>query len=444
MNTEGWDIVEQAAELARRGEEFALATVVWRQAPSSGQMGSRAIITREGQLYGFIGGACAEPVVLREAMRVIESREPRLLFLGTADVPQARPARGDVLRPDVVPERGRHADLRRTRRTRPRPGRRGRLPDDPHAGRAGRHPRLEEPRHRRRRLLRRRRHRALDRGDRLAGPRRRGRRTARGRPRPRRSSAWSPRTSAASPLLAYLAERGVPQHLLDRVRTPVGLDLGRTSHQEIAVAVLAELVQRRAAGEFSGHASARRPRSAAAVEVLDPVCGMTVTADDAHFPVEHGGTTYYFCCVRLLGVVRGRPGALPERCGGLRMLIKNQFDVAEPLDKVWEFFGERPAGRGLPARRRAHRGPRRRDLRRHRRRPDGPGQAAVRRQGQDPRARRRRQADGHRRGRRRPEGPRPGGDDDHRTADVGRLAAPRSTSTRTSSSPARPRSTAAA
>ena len=31
MSTEGWDIVERAAELARRGEEFALATVVWRQ-----------------------------------------------------------------------------------------------------------------------------------------------------------------------------------------------------------------------------------------------------------------------------------------------------------------------------------------------------------------------------------------------------------------------------
>src|SRR6478672_13755185 len=90
MNTEGWDIVEQAAELARRGEEFALATVVWRQAPSSGQIGARAIITREGQLYGFIGGACAEPVVLREAVRVIRKRAPRLLFLGTADVPQSQ------------------------------------------------------------------------------------------------------------------------------------------------------------------------------------------------------------------------------------------------------------------------------------------------------------------------------------------------------------------
>ncbi len=42
-----------------------------------------------------------------------------------------------------------------------------------------------------------------------------------------------------------------------------------------------------------------QPRAAApaATEVLDPVCGMTVTADDAHFPVEHAGTTYWFCRV---------------------------------------------------------------------------------------------------------------------------------------------------
>ena len=99
MGNESWDIVEQAAELARRGEEFALATVVWRQGPSSGQTGSRAIITRTGQLYGFIGGACAEPVVLREAVRVIESREPRLLFLGTTDVPQAQLPDGMVYIP---------------------------------------------------------------------------------------------------------------------------------------------------------------------------------------------------------------------------------------------------------------------------------------------------------------------------------------------------------
>jgi YHS domain-containing protein len=58
--------------------------------------------------------------------------------------------------------------------------------------------------------------------------------------------------------------------------------------------VLAELVQRRAAGEFTLATPAAAP---AATEVLDPVCGMTVTADDAHFPVEHAGTTYWFCRV---------------------------------------------------------------------------------------------------------------------------------------------------
>ena len=67
-------------------------------------------------------------------------------------------------------------------------------------------------------------------------------------------------------LLGTLADRGVPQNLLDRVRVPVGLDLGHTSHREIAVAILAELVQRRAAGELvpdppAGHAPPlRSPR----------------------------------------------------------------------------------------------------------------------------------------------------------------------------------------
>src|SRR6185436_12320752 len=85
MGDESWEVLERARELAARGEEFALATIVWRQAPSSGQIGARALITADGQVHGFIGGACAEPVVIREAQRVIRSREARLLFLGTSD-----------------------------------------------------------------------------------------------------------------------------------------------------------------------------------------------------------------------------------------------------------------------------------------------------------------------------------------------------------------------
>src|ERR1700749_2787854 len=75
-------VLEQASELTRAGEPFALATVVWRQGPSSSQQGSRAIITAAGELRGWIGGACAEPAVLREAREGISSGVPRLLLLG--------------------------------------------------------------------------------------------------------------------------------------------------------------------------------------------------------------------------------------------------------------------------------------------------------------------------------------------------------------------------
>src|SRR5215471_4583835 len=82
---DGWGVLEEASELARRGQAFALATVVWRQGPSSSQLGSRAIITADGELHGWIGGACAEPVVIREARQVIADGTPRLLLLGTSD-----------------------------------------------------------------------------------------------------------------------------------------------------------------------------------------------------------------------------------------------------------------------------------------------------------------------------------------------------------------------
>src|SRR5580704_10061171 len=78
-------VLEQASELTRAGEPFALATVVWRQGPSSSQQGSRAIITATGEFHGWIGGACAQPTVIREARQVITEGTSRLLLLGSPD-----------------------------------------------------------------------------------------------------------------------------------------------------------------------------------------------------------------------------------------------------------------------------------------------------------------------------------------------------------------------
>jgi xanthine dehydrogenase accessory factor len=292
---DGWDIIERAGELARRGEEFAMATVVWRQGPSSGQQGSRALITAAGQLHGWIGGACAEPVVIREGQRVIAEQQAKLLLLGTPDqfgsaVPegmvtiaiscQSEGALQVYIEPMVpsphVSIVGRSpmaqtlADLARAL------GWRADVCDGPDFSAAdlnahsivviatqghGDEEAIEQAVS------------AFPAFIGLVASRKRG-----------------------QAVLGYLADRGVPANLLERVRVPVGLDLGHTSHREIAVAILAELVQRRAAGEF-----APQPAEAAAIEIpveaKDPVCGMTVRADRSSHPYEHAGVTYYFCCV---------------------------------------------------------------------------------------------------------------------------------------------------
>jgi xanthine dehydrogenase accessory factor len=82
------------------------------------------------------------------------------------------------------------------------------------------------------------------------------------------------------------------------VHAPAGLDLGKTTHEEMAVAILAELVQLRASGAFAEVPAPRREAKAEPrlAEAVDPVCGMTVTANPAAMPAEHDGITYYFCC----------------------------------------------------------------------------------------------------------------------------------------------------
>jgi xanthine dehydrogenase accessory factor len=71
----------------------------------------------------------------------------------------------------------------------------------------------------------------------------------------------------------------------------VGVDLGHTTHTEIAVSVLAELVAARARGELYA-APVTEPAPSTAVDL---VCGMTVPADETSRPYDSQGTTYYFC-----------------------------------------------------------------------------------------------------------------------------------------------------
>ncbi len=90
------ELLELAADLSRRHQPFLTATVVWARGPSSGKRGSTAIIQPGGIVTGWIGGACAEPVVKREALEALADGRSRLLFLGTDDDIKA------AARPDVT------------------------------------------------------------------------------------------------------------------------------------------------------------------------------------------------------------------------------------------------------------------------------------------------------------------------------------------------------
>jgi len=84
---------------------------------------------------------------------------------------------------------------------------------------------------------------------------------------------------------------------VDIVRVPAGLDLGARTAPEVAISILAEIVQSRPdqavdAGARDQHAVA----AALPATAVDPVCHMQVEIATAKHTAEVDGTSYYFCC----------------------------------------------------------------------------------------------------------------------------------------------------
>jgi xanthine dehydrogenase accessory factor len=101
----------------------------------------------------------------------------------------------------------------------------------------------------------------------------------------------------AAKVLAFLAEKGISAETLSRIKAPAGLDLGHLWPEEIAVSILAEIIQlrKRQPSAFKDRmepaAVSKQPE-----EIVDPVCGMVIDPASAEYLSEYQGTTYYFCC----------------------------------------------------------------------------------------------------------------------------------------------------
>jgi len=274
--TRAQEVLVEAGRLAAQGEPFALATVVSVKRPASARRGDRALVTADGAIVGWVGGACSEPIVVREALRAVAEGTPRLVRIGpegtaagpgedvvcadshcasegTVEVLVEPQLPGPVLA--VVgngPAARTLAELARTVGWR--------VVSEPDAGAeavvvATMGTQDEE---------------ALAAALALSAD----------------YVALVASSRRAGVVLDALRGRGISEEELARVRSPAGLDLGPCTQEEIAVAVLAELVAWR---------HARTPAAGPVAEAIDPVCGMTVSITGAAATAEIDGVTYYFC-----------------------------------------------------------------------------------------------------------------------------------------------------
>lgn len=276
--------IQRVAALVEKGQPFALATVTWTRGPSSGKQGSRAIIHPDGSVEGWMGGACARPTVVREAIAAMGDGRARLLVLGELDhrpgvetVPMACSSEGamEVFVEPMMP-----------------------APDLWIVGDSPMCHTLTELAG----VLEWRVHvidETLDFAD-VHGGSRIVVATQGHYDEPALIAALDTEASyvglvasskRAATVGEWLRSQGIDDTQTARVRAPAGLDLGSTGHHEIAVAILAELVA--LGNEMASADVVAVPPTDLAV---DPICGMTVDPANAMFiTTDPTGSKVYFC-----------------------------------------------------------------------------------------------------------------------------------------------------
>jgi xanthine dehydrogenase accessory factor len=297
--------LSKADQLLTDGRSFAIAIVVRYQAPISGKPGNKAIIFPDGKIWGWIGGGCAQPLVVKEALKALADGQPRLIRIS----PSSSPEEGivdytmtchsggtlDIYIEPVLPKP--HILIL------------GRSPVAKTLARLGKaigyavsvvapgadresFPDIDSL------------HTELDLSQFRIAPQTflvvstQGEGDEEALEKTLLTSATYVAFVAskvkARKILDYLKERGVAIDRLSQVRAPAGLDIRAASPEEIAVSILAEIIQVNGTRAVTPKAQAQLPVSRQ--EAKDPICGMMVDVSVAKHKSEFRGNSFYFCC----------------------------------------------------------------------------------------------------------------------------------------------------
>ncbi len=328
-------LLQLGAELSRRGEPFALATVVRREPASSARTGDCALITRGGGFHGWLGGSCTQPTVVREAEDVIRRGTPRLILMSPTPE-QETPRPGLTVLPMTCHSGGSVEIYIEPVLPAPRLVVYGISPAAHAVARFGKvlgyaveavDPEADRT--------------MFPEADRIVTDPTTADLQQRAMRDPARlyvvvatlgtndvaaleqAMTFKPAylglvasRARFAEVQASLASRGMSTDALSHVKCPAGLDIGATSPEEIALSILAEIVERaRAQSEGAAPRPSREVRSLRA----DPVCGMQVDPETARYRAEFAGETYVFCCgacrEKFLSSPRQFTGAAESRGG---------------------------------------------------------------------------------------------------------------------------------
>jgi xanthine dehydrogenase accessory factor len=294
-------LTRRARELSEQGSAFVIATVVRVQRPTSVEPGNVALVRGDGTIEGFIGGVCAQHSVRLYSLKALETGQPLLLRI----LPDGLEGSGEADEdPDLTEEISSEDGIVTVQNPclsggaieaflepvlpAPRVLVAGDSPIVAALGRIAREVGLDVigedagavPAH----------------GDLALVVAAHGRdelgvlRAALEAGVPYVGLVASRKRGRA--VLEQLRDAGVAEELLELVETPAGLDIGARTAAEIAISIVARIVEvrRRVAPALPVDAGAR-PSTA-----IDPICGMTVVVAADTPSLVSGGETIYFCC----------------------------------------------------------------------------------------------------------------------------------------------------